>query len=338
MIVKLKELQTAEGYTCVSHSQVRSYLSCRRKWKLERVYARKYKDYFTIGKLVHAGVALYYNNIKNGTDHSISEELSAVAQQLLDESPCHEVEIMDSLRLAQQYVKNYISYAKLYDNFRPVEIEKEWIIELDETARTACKIIVDGVVEDSNGDLFILEHKTPARVEEEHLPVDTQVTLYAALVEGILGRPVKGIIYNMIRKKVPSVPKILVNGGLSSAAIDTTAEIYHAAIIDVYGSTAEAPQAVLDRYAQLSINKNEYIARRILCRTDAEKLEVLERFRTISAEIAHVKLSGTGVVPNPTRECGTMCDFKDLCVMTNNAVELPSPEAYANELLLRGEL
>lgn len=340
MISKLKVLAAEEipEYTCISHSQAKSYLTCRRKWQLERVYSRKYKDYFTIGKLVHAGVALYYNNIKDGTQHSIVDELAAVATQMLEESPGQEESIKQCLADATIYVMNYANFAKEHDNFKPLEIEKDYVVELDAELKTACRIIIDGLVEDENGDLYILEHKTPARIEESHLPMDTQVTLYAALVEGMLGRPVVGIIYNMIRKKTPSAPKILQNGGLSSAAIDTTAEIYKQSILDIYGSVEAAPEPVQARYNQLVISKNEYIARRILRRTDEEKMEVLARFKHLAEEISFVKRTSVGIVPNPGRDCGTMCDFAELCTMKNKMQELPTPEDYAKELLMRGDL
>lgn len=324
-------------YTCISYSQGRSYLTCRRKWQLERIYPRKYKDYFTIGSLVHAGVALYYNNIKNGTNYDVFEEMLTVAESIIHEHPSFESEILANLESAKAYVTNYINFASAKDFFKPVEIEQEYIVELSAEEKTACKIIIDGLVETAEGDLYLLEHKTPARIEEDHLALDAQITLYWALLENILDRPIKGVVYNMIRKKVPSTPKILQHGGLSAAAIDTTAEIYLEAVQKVYGDVENAPEAVQSRYAQLCMSNNEYVARRILTRSPEELSDVFDRFKVLASEIAFRKQTNVGIIPNPTTDC-SRCDFAELCAECNRQKDLPTPEEYKKLLESRGEI
>ncbi len=61
---------------------------------------------------------------------------------------------------------------------------------------------IDGIVE-LNGDLYVLEHKTRARMDTlntGYLSMDLQANWYMALAASRLGRPIKGFIYNAVKK------------------------------------------------------------------------------------------------------------------------------------------
>jgi hypothetical protein len=93
----------------------------------------------------------------------------------------------------------------------------------------------DMLVEDWSGRIWIMDHKTSKnKLNSDILPLDDQLTLYLWAAREILGEPIEGCFYNVLRKKVPSVPEVLKSGkGLSkNKAIDTTYSVYVEAIKD----------------------------------------------------------------------------------------------------------
>ena len=319
-----------KDYTLISNSQMRSYMSCRRKWYLEREgYTRDFKDFFIIGSLVHAGVAAYY---EEATEAEIALAMGIEAEGSIKRHPGEEAKIEECLEKAEGYVGNYIKYAQEHDNFKVVAIEEKLTVLLNEEEKLGCTMIMDGLVEE-DGKLWLMEHKTPAQVITEHLALDSQITLYIALIEKVIGRELEGVIYNMIRKKMPSEPKRLVRGGVSVAACDTTPEKYEAALIEQHGSVAASPEKNQKFYQQLLLAPPKFIIRERYTRTAAEKKEILERFEGACRELKEAKANQVGLYPNPTRENCSFCGFQDLCASCNNAEKLPSPDSRSKFLL-----
>jgi len=96
------------------------------------------------------------------------------------------------------------------ENFEVIAIEEEFSCNIENPDTSAFskryKIsgFIDGIVKEKDtGKLFILEHKTAAKVDEEYLaklPMDTQISLYCVFAEQKLNQPIAGIIYNVLIK------------------------------------------------------------------------------------------------------------------------------------------
>lgn len=103
-------------------------------------------------------------------------------------------------------------YINLYpeENFEVIAVEQEFSCNIENPETQACskryKItgVIDGIVKDKEtGKLFILEHKTASKVDEEYLaklPMDTQISLYCVFAEQVLNQSISGIIYNVLVK------------------------------------------------------------------------------------------------------------------------------------------
>lgn len=63
---------------------------------------------------------------------------------------------------------------------------------------------IDGIFEDTNGDLWIVDHKTKGKIDDptivQKLGVDLQTNLYVWAVRRLYGRDVKGVVYNLIKR------------------------------------------------------------------------------------------------------------------------------------------
>lgn len=91
-----------------------------------------------------------------------------------------------------------------------------------------------------SGRLYLVEYKTARSIEEriDTLQLDDQATGYAWAAQQILGEPVQGVIYNVLRKAVPPMPEVLKNGQLSQNKSKMTAEWFVRAIRRKYKERA----------------------------------------------------------------------------------------------------
>jgi hypothetical protein len=62
-----------------------------------------------------------------------------------------------------------------------------------------------------------------------------QIYGYAAAMQVLTRQRVKYALYDGIRKKMPTMPRVLKDGTLSTAWIDTTYDVYRAKLLEVYG-------------------------------------------------------------------------------------------------------
>lgn len=171
---------------------------------------------------------------------------------------------------------------------------------------------LDMVVEDFDGRIWVLDHKTSKdRLDEEILILDDQMTLYLWAAQQILKHPIEGCYYNVLRKKLPVVPQVLANGkGLSkSKSIDTTYEVYLQAIEDNGFDPADY-EDILDHLA----NKKTGFFERVKVRRNQHELAMAGRMLLMEAIDM---LNDPYIYTNPTRDCKWKCDYKDLCLAMN---------------------
>ena len=171
---------------------------------------------------------------------------------------------------------------------------------------------LDLVVEDFDGKIWCLDHKTSKdKLNPEHLLLDDQMTVYSWALQQILRTPVAGCYYNVLRKKAPTVPQVLVSGkGLSKAkSIDTTYDVYMDAILD----SGFDPEDYKDILRVLADKPNTFFQREKVFRNQHElslagKQLALEAIDMLNAPF---------IYPNPTWDCIWKCDFRNLCLSTN---------------------
>jgi len=93
----------------------------------------------------------------------------------------------------------------------------------------------DGLAEDvDSGDLWLVEHKTYSQKPNlDSLQTDDQLHAYAWAAQQLFGVPLAGALYDGLNKKVPTQPKLLQSGKLSKEWIDTTADVYVKAVLEL---------------------------------------------------------------------------------------------------------
>jgi len=125
-------------------------------------------------------------------------------------------------------VQDAIEHAPLY-------IEQKIVLQLDTGIELAC--VVDLVTQDQQGLTWLWEHKSASDVpSQSHRLKDLQTLLAVAVVEqaslpDARLRQIDGIIWNYLRTKEPTKPKLLQSGQLSTRRdLDTTWRAYLSAI------------------------------------------------------------------------------------------------------------
>ena len=192
---------------------------------------------------------------------------------------------------------------------------------------------LDGLVEDNNGHVKVIDHKFMASlVDSEYLLRDRQTARYVwAATESIKngwwpevaqGTPVRGALYNVVRKKAPVIPPVLAKSGTTSVNknIDTTAECFRATLVQ-RGENPEAPEfkEVLHKlrnsgtkfFQLLEVERGE----EELALTGANMYyEYMDM--TTAAETAD-KPEHPILYPSPNLNCAWDCSFKKLCYFTS---------------------
>lgn len=92
--------------------------------------------------------------------------------------------------------------------------------------------VIDLITRDATGSIALWEHKTSKSPPPPRARLrDLQTLIYAAVAEEVFGYDIDRIVWNNVRTKVPTEPKILKSGDLSrDKRIDTTWHVYQRAI------------------------------------------------------------------------------------------------------------
>lgn len=169
---------------------------------------------------------------------------------------------------------------------------------------------IDVVAEDHDG-LWIWDHKTHkgAKPTDDYRIIDPQSALYVRFYELITGRKPTGFIFNYLRTKLPSVPRLLKNGTLSKAKIDTN-YITMLNAIRGYGLDPKEyrPQLSMARardrdfYDRIFINRPTALIRNLL-------LDIKEKAPRIRE--LH---EGARPARTLTKDCKWDCEFHLLCL------------------------
>ena len=193
----------------LTFSSLKTYLNCRKKYEFrvikKLVPISDKSEALFFGSIWHNMMEIYHD--PDGGD--ISEKFDAIKNAMRKALPNMNTDDKDMqtfMRL-DAMMQGYID--KWYDDFRVLSVEHEFDQPIfhPATSRKSRSFImrgkVDGLVEMPDGDLYILEHKTADRIDGsyiEKLPMDFQTHLYAMYLSRMIGRPIVGVLYNVIQK------------------------------------------------------------------------------------------------------------------------------------------
>lgn len=306
-------------------SDVNAFLQCRRSWNWSsnlRQHLTTIQPYppFFFGTVVHKFLECHYNPIwVYGTPTAI-EALTAFPNAL-----------PEFIEFGAQLFDHYLQWANnekgtLADcSFESLAIEQSFNVPILTPAGTPSSKFrfagtVDGVWRSRvDGQLYLHEIKTTSSLDSRinQLQNEDQPTAYMLAMSEVYREPIAGVIYTLIRKKLPADPEILKNGMLSkNKGIDTTADHYLACVRAQHRNT---PDDVIKReygdVLQTLLNQPNRFFRRILVKRSPEQLDEMRAILyQVARDMTNPKIA---VYPNRGYFCQN-CRFLQPCLATSH--------------------
>lgn len=180
----------------------------------------------------------------------------------------------------------------------------------------------DGVVRRRTDDtIWLFETKTTRSIKElqRGLVFDEQAGLYSWAAQQILGKPITGIIYNLLRKKIPTIPGQLKSDGTLSLnkSIDTTLEVYWETVKDTHPTQShdDLKKRYGDMLLLLEQKGNTFFSRYEVRRSQSEMATLVQYLLATAKEMI---ATDTVMYPSPASwgACN-WCHFRAPCLVLN---------------------
>lgn len=303
-------------------SDIQAFLQCRRAWNWSsnlRQHLTTIQPYgpFYLGTVVHKIMEAWYDPVRyTGIVNNVFEDLRAqpnAIQEFIDFGR----DMFDHYRTWQNADRSEFNDLNL--NF--LAVERDFRIPIYTPRGTPSSKFefsgrVDGVIRHwSSNRLYLHEIKTCKSIDSriEQLQFEIQPTAYMLAMSEVYGEEIAGVIYTLIRKKLPVEPDVLGNGTLSkNKAIDTTADCYLACVRRQHpGITAAEIKSIYgDILAHLLNQPNKFFRRHLVTRSQAQLSEMRAMLYNVARDMTNPRLQ---LYTNPGYFCNN-CQFQMPCV------------------------
>jgi len=175
---------------------------------------------------------------------------------------------------------------------------------------------LDRMVVDEGNQLWIAEYKTAKAFRLLHYDTDEQVTAYMWAAHRLYKRDVAGVWYYQFKKVVPSLPKILASGAISTdPKQQTSAALYRKALLDVYGGLDMVPVKNVKFLNELVVEETEDQDRFIRRESIERNQKQLDNFEVrVKMEVEDMLRSDLPLYPNQTKDCSWSCPLQHACI------------------------
>jgi len=307
---------------------VMEFLRCRRAWDLSSSLRKNLtliqpnKNLF-LGTGIHYALQNYYDpatfneGILIDPVEPFKEWFLKEKQRIYNENEITvelEEMLQEQFELGIGMLEHYAKWAPQYDDFTVVGTELELKVplesssgsELDKTVMYGGRI--DKLIQDAHGKLWVVDFKTWSQVDLDRLKLEMQPSAYLWALKEQYDLNVEGVVYTILRKKVPRCPSLLASGGLSKARnIDTTYEVY----LNEVRKNKLDPSDYTEILSYLKEKGNTFFIREYVIRTEQEIEEFGERLSTIASEMLDPELA---IYPAPEAFKCRLCQFKPVCL------------------------
>jgi hypothetical protein len=293
----------------VSHSRIKTWRRCEKQFDykyVQKLRAKSKNKNLEMGSWIHE-LLMHYRDGEDWLKHH--RELERKFNTYFEEereSLGHDMP-EQCLRLIRSYIRQYGK--KDQRDYKVVDTEMDEVVTLPNGLEV--NVIIDLIVEDRKGGLWGWDYKTRTKFDPKDLILlDPQYSLYYGAMELMGYKRMQGFVVDEIRKKAPTVPKLLVRGGLSKTkSIDTDVWTYMAAI----RNNGLNPDDYASILAHIATNQKERFFRRTYFPKDPPVTKRVFREAVKSAqEIENHRGVYTRTVDH---SCIYMCDYRDLCIV-----------------------
>lgn len=290
----------------IHQSSLKTYRRCHRAYyykyilKLEK---RKKSSSLVRGSCVHEMIEAKANG-KNPWE--AFEEYIQRNQPIFTEQDPEYEGLSDMI---ETIMSGYFNYYK-DDPFKPVKIgdksaEHKFSVDLGDNI--ILEGVIDMIVENDSLGIGLMDHKTHKTIPTGDIAYSNiQSALYALAMEKSKDLPnPKYMVWNYIRWKAPTKPRLLKSGAMSKSVSDTTWEVYKEELIN----NNLNPEDYLDVKNSLKGKEQDFYIRQVLPINDNIKSGILED--TVSTA-KQIRDNPEVKDRNITKDC-SWCEFYSLC-------------------------
>lgn len=319
-----------------------SLLGCAQKWywsAVEELRPNRAANPLWFGSAVHVALADWYLPGLNRGPHpaeTFNTFLDGERTMLVTNEE-EEEEYFDARELGTGMLEHYVDHYGKDDQWEVVATEHAGKIVLP---RPQMKIFGrvrpglkrwltyhftwDGVFRDlSDGRLYLMEHKTAASIDTNHLPLDNQAGSYWAIADrslqkqGVIDEPIVGIRYNFLRKALKDTRPQDENGLYTNKP--TKAHFIEAIGEGLTGKETlaqlEEIAADLDLAVLGEISKSQppaYFHREDVFRTREERETQIRRIQEEAIFSEAYRSGSLPITKHPSKDC-SWCPFRRMC-------------------------
>lgn len=308
----------------LSHSELKSFRRCKRQYYykvVEGLEPRLSDPKLKMGNWFHALLSAHYDGKDWKKEHA--RQLKAFNNLFLEERE-HYGDLPDlAKRMMESYLWTYRNVEKDWEILYNEERFEVHFMEEDVFTFKPDLIIRDHSTKEKA--IWVVDHKTVRTLPSAEWRLeDLQSTLYPwALREG-KDLPVKGFIFNYIRRKSPTIPTINKDGSISKRRIDTDYPTMARFLMEYFevDSVNKLPVNWKKRLAALKLTNN-YFKRSKIIKDDALINRQIQEFSYTAQEIevwheiadAQPTADTEPWVRTMLPSCEWDCEFHDLCTI-----------------------
>jgi hypothetical protein len=208
------------------------------------------------------------------------------------------------------------AYLRTYERddsrrYRVVDSEIDEVVTLPNGLRV--QVIIDVILEDLiDGGLWLRDYKTRDKFKRaELMMLDPQLTIYFYAMELLGFTPIRGVEYDEIRTKPPTIPLLLKSGGLSKAkAIDTDVYTYQREI----RRRGLDPSDYSDILRHIATNQKDRFFRRTPLPKDPVVVRTMLREAVQTAQEIQAAEKAERFPRTFDGSCDWQCEYRDLCI------------------------
>lgn len=302
-MVAAPQLVTEDGLLYISWSEAKTWQRCPKQWDYKYgqnlVPIRKQRPLF-FGNWVHSALESHYTQGDWKIGHAqYVDEYNKLFEEERTELEGKKGPLPD---LVERIMRSYLWYYR-EDPWEVLHVEVDFKVPLK--GGFGVKGRVDLIVRDSEGLIWVIDHKTAATIPEPNAfhAMDPQLMVYPWAIQKSMGLEVAGIIYNYVRSRPPSIPRINNDGSLSKRKIATD----YPTLVRFLKKEGFDPKDFAAQLRPLA-RRSPFLRRYRLPREKNVTLEILQDFLTTSIAIRDHKRTPRTI----TRDC-VRCSYHDLC-------------------------
>lgn len=290
-----------------SNSSLKSFRRCPLQWRFKYVEGLKAKERglpLKRGSWMHELLEVHY---QGGDWRERQALLTGQFMELFEEEREQYGDLpAETERMMTSYL---MRWAKHDAGLEIVDVEIDEQVKLPNG--DSFRFIIDLLVKEEDGGLWIWDHKTSGEfLPEGFMLIDAQLSRYFWAARKI-GIDVRGILFNEVITRAPTLPKVLQSGRLEQRAnIRCDVYTYYREIKRL----GQDPKDYASFLKKLLANQDQWFRRTRLPK-DKPLVRQTVKELMMTVEDIHSALERDAFPRTPDKSCQWSCDYRDPCAI-----------------------